>query len=236
MRHCFSGKTSNIVWQKAMNKLLSKQAKVQDSRLGQVLYLPHVSFNIEDSRQRWVVSRKPSMNPAFAIAEVFSILGGSNDAKFLNFWNPALPKFAGYTSEYYGAYGFRLRKTFGFDQIEGAFQVLANNPRSRQVILQIWDPASDFPNLNGDPRANDIPCNICSLLKVRDGKLDWLQIMRSNDVFRGTPYNFVQFTTLQEVMAGWLGIDVGFRSEEHTSELQSHSFISYAVFCLKKKK
>ena len=28
----------------------------------------------------------------------------------------------------------------------------------------------------------------------------------------------------------------GYRSEEHTSELQSHSFISYAVFCLKKKK
>ena len=29
---------------------------------------------------------------------------------------------------------------------------------------------------------------------------------------------------------------IGRRSEEHTSELQSHSFISYAVFCLKKKK
>ena len=26
------------------------------------------------------------------------------------------------------------------------------------------------------------------------------------------------------------------RSEEHTSELQSHWYISYAVFCLKKKK
>src|ERR1051326_9588797 len=32
------------------------------------------------------------------------------------------------------------------------------------------------------------------------------------------------------------GIPLGERSEEHTSELQSHSFISYAVFCLKKKK
>ena len=35
-----------------------------------------------------------------------------------------------------------------------------------------------------------------------------------------------------------LGVRWGFqytRSEEHTSELQSHSFISYAVFCLKKK-
>src|SRR3546814_4642938 len=30
--------------------------------------------------------------------------------------------------------------------------------------------------------------------------------------------------------------DKGFRSEEHTSELQSLMRISYAVFCLKKKK
>ena len=33
-----------------------------------------------------------------------------------------------------------------------------------------------------------------------------------------------------------LGGSIRSRSEEHTSELQSHSFISYAVFCLKKKK
>src|SRR3546814_6966006 len=32
------------------------------------------------------------------------------------------------------------------------------------------------------------------------------------------------------------GFEVAFRSEEHTSELQSLMRISYAVFCLKKKK
>src|SRR3546814_8881255 len=32
------------------------------------------------------------------------------------------------------------------------------------------------------------------------------------------------------------GFDTKFRSEEHTSELQSLMRISYAVFCLKKKK
>ena len=34
-----------------------------------------------------------------------------------------------------------------------------------------------------------------------------------------------------------VGLSLGYtiRSEEHTSELQSHSFISYAVFCWKKK-
>ena len=30
-------------------------------------------------------------------------------------------------------------------------------------------------------------------------------------------------------------MNIQWRSEEHTSELQSHSDISYAVFCLKKK-
>src|SRR3546814_5493306 len=46
--------------------------------------------------------------------------------------------------------------------------------------------------------------------------------------------------SLQEVMReiGIEGFDVGMemRSEEHTSELQSLMRISYAVFCLKKKK
>ena len=48
-----------------------------------------------------------------------------------------------------------------------------------------------------------------SLLKVREGKLEWLQVIRSNDLFLGVPHNFVQFTCLQEVMAGWLGIECG---------------------------
>src|SRR3546814_9992556 len=41
-----------------------------------------------------------------------------------------------------------------------------------------------------------------------------------------------------ETMAGAAGFEpatLGFRSEEHTSELQSLMRISYAVFCLKKK-
>ena len=35
--------------------------------------------------------------------------------------------------------------------------------------------------------------------KVRQGKLEWSQIMRSNDVLLGMPYNFIQFTGLQEI-------------------------------------
>src|SRR3546814_1832703 len=42
-----------------------------------------------------------------------------------------------------------------------------------------------------------------------------------------------RYTLLRQQLSGWL---VHRRSEEHTSELQSLMRISYAVFCLKKKK
>jgi thymidylate synthase len=51
---------------------------------------------------------------------------------------------------------------------------------------------------------------------IRDGRLEWLQVMRSNDLIWGTPINFVQFTYLQEIMAGWLGVNVG--SYVHVSD------------------
>jgi thymidylate synthase len=47
------------------------------------------------------------------------------------------------------------------------------------------------------------------MLKVRDGRLEWTQIMRSNDLYRGLPYNLIQFTTLQEILAGWIKVPMG---------------------------
>jgi len=75
--------------------------------------------------------------------------------------------------------------------------------------LQIWDPRTDLPDASGVPASADVPCNVCSLLKVRGGRLEWTQILRSNDLFLGVPYNFVQFTSLQEVLAGWLQLEPG---------------------------
>src|SRR3546814_7720679 len=42
--------------------------------------------------------------------------------------------------------------------------------------------------------------------------------------------------TVTSFGGSWLSARIGSRSEEHTSELQSLMRISYAVFCLKKKK
>jgi thymidylate synthase len=156
-----------------------------------------------------MTSRRPAINPAFALAEVIWIVCGRRDSKFLTFFNSKLSQFSGDSAELHGAYGHRLRHHFGLDQLTAAYHTLIQNPDSRQVVLQIWDPAIDFPSENGSPKSPDIPCNTQSYLKIRNGKLEWTQIMRSNDVFLGTPHNIIQFTMLQEVMSGWLNIDVG---------------------------
>jgi thymidylate synthase len=206
----FISDTADDAWRQAANALIhGDQAICQDSRIGPTRELLHCTFVVRQPRQRWVLSRLPALNPAFAIAETVWILQGRDDADFLNFWNPGLPQFAGTGPRYYGAYGWRLRSRLGLDQLERAYSALMHNPASRQVVLQIWDARLDLPDENGQAQDPDIPCNIVAMPKIRDERLEWLQVMRSNDLFLGTPHNFVQFTVLQEVMAGWLGVELG---------------------------
>ncbi len=211
----FESDTADAVWCQAAQALLSgRNPKKQDSRAGPTIELLHSNLYVRNPRERWVFSRHPGMNPAFAIVEVFWILSGRNDARFVKFWNRDLEKYAGKAETYHGAYGFRIRKHFGMDQLERAFLALRGKPMSRQVVIQMWDPTSDFPTEDGSEVSEDVPCNICSMLKIRDGRLEWTQVMRSNDIFLGLPYNFVQFTMLQEILAGWLGVEVGAYTNE----------------------
>ncbi len=210
MVNLFEGTSADDVWNQAKEKLCDKSAVLHHAGRGGLTFeILHAIFSISDPKQRWIVSRNPAINPAFAIAEVVWILNGRNDSTLVNYWNSQLSKYTGETENYHGAYGFRLRQHFEMDQVERAYKALCASPGSRQIALQIWDPRVDLPDIFGDPTNQDIPCNMSSLLKIREGKLDWTQIVRSNDLFRGVPYNFVQFSTLQEIFAGWLGVEVG---------------------------
>lgn len=209
------GRTANEVWIKAANMLL-KQENTIDGRTGEVFEILHSFISIEEPRQKWVFDRIPPISIGYALAELVWIMNGENRSDVINFWNPKLKKFAGNGSFYHGAYGKRIRSHYGFDQLEKTFYALQNVPESRQVVIQIYDTKEDFPIENGQPRDEDIPCNICSMLKVRQGKLEWSQIMRSNDVLFGMPYDFIQFTSMQEILAGWLDLDIG--SYSHYSD------------------
>lgn len=206
----FNGFSADDVWMQLAKEFQRPGvARVQSSRNGETKEILHVAISISDPKQRWVMSRRPALNPAFALAEVVWIMNGRRDLAFLNFWNTKYQDFVGSGPELHGAYGYRLRRHLGRDQLERAYQVLDHDSDTRQVVLQIWDSRIDMPKPDGTPVSKDVPCNIISMLKVRDGKLEWSQIIRSNDLFLGLPHNLVQFTSIQEIVAGWLNIECG---------------------------
>jgi thymidylate synthase len=208
--HVISKHSADEAWRAAAQLLLeSDDAALQSSRAGDTVELLHLVLHIEDPSQRWVTSRTPAINPAFALVEIFWIASGRQDAALPNYWNPALPRFCGTGEKYHGAYGYRLRQHFGVDQLDRIYSVLAASPDSRQCVLQIWDSAVDLPYIDGTPASPDIPCNVLALPKIRRGKLEWMQIIRSNDLFLGMPHNIVQFSALQEMLSGWLAVAPG---------------------------
>ena len=206
----FKGRSADEVWKLLVREFQRPDvSRSQNSRTGMTKEILHAAISISDPRQRWMMSRQPALNPAFALADVVWIMNGRRDIGFLEFWNSKLKDFVGQGPDLHGAYGYRLRCHLGLDQLERAYQVLKHNPDTRQVVLQIWDSEIDMPKPDGKPVNKDIPCNVMSMLKVRDGKLEWLQIIRSNDLFLGVPYNLIQFTSIQEILAGWLGVECG---------------------------
>ena len=69
----------------------------------------------------------------------------------------------------------------------------------------------------------------CSTVCTYGIDYDWLPVTEDHPLRPISDYG----RNKAEADAAYL--EAFYRSEEHTSELQSHSFISYAVFCLKKK-
>ncbi len=208
--HLFQGETADQVWHEvaAVFRAGEKPRLVGQGNDANRELL-HVALTLANPIQRWVVSRELPLNIAFVLAEVVWMVAGRRDLRFLHYWNRDLPNYVGPGPELHGAYGHRLRSNLGLDQLTRAYEALQGNCLSRQVVLQIWDSAIDMPDSTGRPRDTDIPCNLVSILKVRGSRLEWLQVLRSNDLYLGVPHNIVQFTSLQEIMAGWLGIECG---------------------------
>src|SRR3546814_9960339 len=92
---------------------------------------------------------------------------------------------------------------------------------------------------------------LCRSHSVRSAIVRYGDAIRPGDVFMANdPHNggglhpqavmISQPIYLDDQLIAWVGVsahmmDMGGRSEEHTSELQSLMRISYAVFCLNKK-
>ena len=149
-------------------------------------------------------------NAVFHLLESLWMLAGYNDSAPLLPYNARMAEYAETSGAIHGAYGYRWRNQFGFDQILAIVQELRAKPSSRQCVLQMWHAPMD---LGVDVK--DRPCNTNAYFQVRKNSEDKpaLQMTvccRSNDALWGAyGANAVHFSILQELMARAIGVEVG---------------------------
>lgn len=101
------------------------------------------------------------------------------------------------------AYGAIVFNRYGFDQVAQVIDTLKRDPYSRNAVINF-----NVPNPERFETKDEI-CTIALVFELREGKLDCTGIMRSNDVWLGTPYDVVFFTELQKHIANELGVGYG---------------------------
>lgn len=148
-------------------------------------------------------------NPFFHLYESLWMLCGRNDVKGVARYVPRMKEFSDDGESLWGAYGWRWRGHFGYDQLQLIIAALRKNPEDRRGVLTMWDGREDLKR--GQQGGKDVPCNTQAFFSVNpDGQLDMTVCNRSNDMIWGAyGANAVHFSFLQEYVALCLGRPVG---------------------------
>lgn len=179
------------------------------SRNGAVLVAPSPVCTAYTTPQRRVVfSPLRDANPFFHLMEAIWMMAGNNDVKWPSYFAKNIANYSDDGKTLWGAYGFRWRNWFEFDQLLAIIDELRSNPQSRRVVLSMWDGAEDLDRATDGGK--DVPCNTHAYFEVRHGMLNMTVCNRSNDVIWGAyGANAVHFSVLQEFIALSIGARVG---------------------------
>jgi hypothetical protein len=192
---------------------------------------------LQRKRVHWHKSRFE--NSIFGYIEGIQVLAGQDFVHNFGWYAPKIAQFADEgTTFFHGSYGPRLgthkwssveeliktrrenskftdniiglenkpdgwRNFCVLNQFTEVFKKLIEDPSSRQAVMTIWNPSVD-----NDPH-KDIPCTVAFQFLVRNKLVHMNTYMRSQDLMTGFLYDTMQFRLFQEIMAGWLGLDVG---------------------------
>jgi thymidylate synthase len=149
--------------------------------------------------------------PYSSIGEVLWYLAGSDEPDFISYYIPAYRDTPLQDGRVPGAYGPRIFGPPPMNQIDSAIALLRQRPTSRRAVAQIFS-AADLAASLGSTDAKDlpeVPCTCTLQFLIRDGKLNLVAHMRSNDAYLGLPHDVFCFTMIQELVARGVGVELG---------------------------
>jgi thymidylate synthase len=194
------------LWQGSMEYIwkFGKEHEGRDGKntkelLGPVLRLVNTNANLLCHVGRFA-------SPIYAAGEFMWYLSGRGDGDQICHYAPSYRQFIEDDGKAHGSYGRRFYKE---DQIRRVILMLRDKPETRQAVIDIWRSDLDLCAAHHGTK-KDIPCTLSLQFLVRDGQLNCICTMRSNDIWLGLPYDIFCFTTLQNFIASQLAIPTGF--------------------------
>lgn len=188
-------------------RLLQEAGIERESRNGPVVMIdgPVTSLYWKPT-ERVIFHPLRDANPFFHFYEMLWMIGGRRDVASVAKFASNMKNYSDDGKVFHGAYGYRWRNHFGFDQLFHIAQSLRVNRDDRRCVLQMWDATRDLGR-----QGKDFPCNTQVYFSIsHEGGLDMTVCNRSNDVIWGCyGANGVHFSALQEFMAAWIGVPVG---------------------------
>lgn len=187
--------------------LVKYEGLEEPTRNGKVMVLPGpLLTHYSNPKNHVLFDATRDANPFFHLYEAMWMLTGWNTIHELKKFNSNIASFSDNGSTLNGAYGYRWRINFGYDQIHAIVALLDNDRTTRRAVLSMWDPREDLR----DQESKDLPCNTHIYFRVREGQLDMTTCCRSNDLVWGCyGANAVHMSVLQEYIAAKLGVRQG---------------------------
>lgn len=167
-----------------------------------------VVINYTHPQERVLINEARDCNPFFHIFEAIWMLAGRNDVAPVTKYVSRMKEYSDDGLTFHGAYGYRWRKWFGYDQISEIILELRKDTTSRRCVLQMWSGQDDLKKAKSGGK--DVPCNLSITFNIVEDALDMCVFNRSNDALWGAlGANYVHMSFLQEYIARKVGVLVG---------------------------
>tara|TARA_B110000971_G_scaffold88096_3_gene90507 strand:- start:4394 stop:5788 length:1395 start_codon:yes stop_codon:yes gene_type:complete len=111
----------------------------------------------------------------------------------------------GFNFRHYGAEYINCQtdyKGFGVDQVKYVIDLIKNNPTSRRILINLWNPTV----------LNEMvlpPCHMVYQFFVKNNKLSCSMYQRSGDMGLGVPFNIASATLMTHIFAKICKLEVG---------------------------
>ncbi|MBI4035259.1 MAG: thymidylate synthase [Candidatus Chisholmbacteria bacterium] len=194
-------------YQKLLRQILETGVEEVNWRTGhKVKSLPGLTVVIGAEDGFPLVSLRKIPLRLFVAEQVWFLTGSRRPEEFLRKFTKIWDDFSSLSGVVTVAYGWRWRNHFGRDQIDELVRMLTKDSSNRQGVVVTWDPAGD--GLIAKQKLN-VPCPFAFTVNIIGGRLNFHNLVRSNDMMLGFPHDVAGFALLQRMLAGYLGVGVG---------------------------